>query len=91
MSPQELLPFQGPSLSFAAHAITLTSVFIVLLVLRQSEESRKRRRVAVWVFDIGRVLISYAIAHVLLYIFIPFLLQKRPMVRRRRVQCPWGQ
>lgn len=73
MSPQELLPFQGPSLSFAAHAITLTSVFIVLLVLRQSEESRKRRRVAVWVFDIGRVLISYAIAHVLLYIFIPFM------------------
>jgi hypothetical protein len=73
MSSLELLPFQGPSLSFAAQAITLTSVLTVLLVLRQSQESRKRRRVAVWVFDIGRVLISYAIAHVLLYIFIPFI------------------
>lgn len=73
MSSLELLPFQGPSLSFVAQFITISFVFTVFLVLRHMQESRKRRRVAVWVFDVGRILISYIAAHILLYSFIPFI------------------
>lgn len=61
--------FNRPDLSFPSQAITFVVVAGALLVKRQLERKPKRRRVAVWIFDLVRVIIAYAGAEIIMMVF----------------------
>lgn len=65
------LQFHAPHLPFSCRLTTLVIVLCSLLILRQFE--KHRRRIAVWVFDLTRLAISYASADILMLVLVlPF-------------------